>query len=479
MRTMWYMGSKNRLVPGFIDSAIASVTLKNGSVLDIFGGAGSVSLNLVSRYTVTANDAQKYSRVTLGSLIEHGPRSASRLVTELNFEAVLGSSFEEHFERLAKCFQAALREEQDALAECRAGQFTRYRRFLDQVPRFPQKQPPAKIWQDSTEFFAPEVIKRTRKAIRAASRRGHPQSLTPLAQNYHLITSYYANIYFGLKQSLELDALRYAINRFTGPCLQRQKQHYLSALLYAASTSTSGTSHFAQPRSLKSDRDLKKVAERRSLSIFALAKEQSEQLRRFISKTRYRSGNKCYHGDYARALQLAGSRCSTVYADPPYTADNYSRFYHVLEVLTRYDYPELARSRGQLTKGRYPNRRYRFQSQFCRRSQVEEAFRGFVSACANSNNSLVLSYAKPTGLLFRSWLGKMSKQRAEQRFLELFREHYHQVEIRQFSTQHSGQGDSHIPVTELLVVCQAPKKYVPEPLKTKPQSQLERLPCAI
>jgi adenine-specific DNA-methyltransferase len=83
-------------------------------------------------------------------------------------------------------------------------------------------------------------------------------------------------------------------------------------------------------------------------------------------------------------------RPSVVYADPPYTDDQYSRFYHLFETLLMYDYPKVS------GKGLY--RRRRFQTPFSLRSRVASAFDGFVKTVAEVGADLILSYPS-NGLL--------------------------------------------------------------------------------
>ena len=174
---------------------------------------------------------------------------------------------------------------------------------------------------------------------------------------------------------------------------------------------------------------------------------------------RTRNENRVFNGT---AMDLIGpdgplevGEIDLVYLDPPYTADNYSRFYHVLETLVNYDYPELELRGGSLTKGRYPAREHRFQSNFCKSEHVESAFREVVEACANLGAKLLVSYSPDSGLLFKHWRthesdGDLSP---ESRFLELFRDYYPEVELRQRELMHSGQGDSNRSVREVLVLC--------------------------
>ena len=73
-----------------------------------------------------------------------------------------------------------------------------------------------------------------------------------------------------------------------------------------------------------------------------------------------------------------------MYADPPYCFVHYSRFYHILETLVRYDYPKIR------YKGRYRDDRY--QSEYCVKTQVSEAFIQMFEGIKSTNSDMILSY---------------------------------------------------------------------------------------
>jgi adenine-specific DNA methylase len=159
------------------------------------------------------------------------------------------------------------------------------------------------------------------------------------------------------------------------------------------------------------------------------------------------------HELLAKGSELDEDHVDLVYLDPPYTADNYSRFYHVLETLVSYDYPELERRGGVLTRGRYPLQENRFRSDFCSGSRVEDAFRRVVTSCHERGAKLLISYSTDTGLLTRRWHGQGEEQPAR-KMRQLIQETYSNVEIREQKLMHSGQGDSNRPVRELLLLCE-------------------------
>jgi adenine-specific DNA-methyltransferase len=109
---------------------------------------------------------------------------------------------------------------------------------------------------------------------------------------------------------------------------------------------------------------------------------------------------------------------SIVYADPPYQSVHYSRFYHALETLVRYDYPKL------LYKGRYRDDRH--QSPFCKKTTVNQAFNSLFSAVKEKEAHLALSYSD-TGMITLQQLIKFSHDifRSEYTINVLEKDHIH------------------------------------------------------
>jgi adenine-specific DNA-methyltransferase len=74
--------------------------------------------------------------------------------------------------------------------------------------------------------------------------------------------------------------------------------------------------------------------------------------------------------DFKDALDIFEG--GTVYADPPYCFVHYSRFYHALETLVLYDYPEIQKKNNVIVKGRY--REDRHQSPFALKLRLKMRF---------------------------------------------------------------------------------------------------------
>jgi adenine-specific DNA-methyltransferase len=215
------------------------------------------------------------------------------------------------------------------------------------------------------------------------------------------------------------------------------------------------------------------MARRRTTRVWDLFEEFSREIRTTVAGTRHRAGNRVFEGEYSARLEpidSSGSReprnlrfsfprsPDLIYLDPPYTADNYSRFYHVLEVLVRYDYPRLATdSRGEILRGRYPEIGARFLSGFCQRPRVEEEFRHVIHGAAATGAKLVISYAAPTGLLLKIYARGERNKDPVARLEALCREAYRSVRTERQPLLHSGQGDTNILIEELLVVCREPR----------------------
>lgn len=139
--------------------------------------------------------------------------------------------------------------------------------------------------------------------------------------------------------------------------------------------------------------------------------------------------------DLLNSSELAG--VSVIYVDPPYTRDQYSRFYHVYETLYRYDYPD---ARGQ---GR--TRSDGFTTGFSRKSGVEAAFRALFKGASRLAVPLVVSYPA-NGLLTEVGVSVDGLAR------DYFRDVAHSTFTASHSTLGASSGSSRKPASEQLFV---------------------------
>lgn len=195
--------------------------------------------------------------------------------------------------------------------------------------------------------------------------------------------THYPDTYFSPSQCAEIDDLRYAVevldlhDRYAADLAMAA---LISAMCYAQST----PGHFAQFMPA----DHRRIRPLRSISITEAFTERF--LLWDIPPARRR--NEVLAEDW-RVVFAAGfaEGAGAVYVDPPYNTEQYSRFYHLLETLVRYDNPRL-RHKALYREGR-------FKSGFCYPSTVEDEFRELFRRCASACGAdVVLSYSS-TGLV--------------------------------------------------------------------------------
>ncbi|MBI3724534.1 DNA adenine methylase, partial [bacterium] len=480
MKTLWYMGVKTRLIDGFIDRAVSEAAVEGSTLLDIFSGTAAVGTALASRYRIVANDVQRYAAAVARAYLVHDERTKESFLASLDPERDLGAAFNENYKVLAGALSDALAVEDDFLRDAglEPGALTDGESPLEGTERetdhrggaedseLPQrnskKSSSADLCATLSASAVPVVFRQSLEAAyrkfalestpwfeeaRAASFTGPfararellsreavlARRKKPASFPYILCSSYYPNVYLGVRQAIVTDSLRYAIDRMDpgDPLLASKRAHYLAALLHALSVTTSATSHFCQPRGLTRDCEVHAILARRAPSIASRTIAFSKEIAAIVADTRFHEGNAVFSGDWralfrptgrgAQAFREREARADVVYIDPPYTSDNYSRFYHLLEVVSDYDYPPLDVRRGAATKGRYPSRERRHQSAFCRRATVESELRDLLETCARAGAAAVVSYSRESGLLLRRYREDdgLSGARALERFQDL------------------------------------------------------------
>jgi len=228
---------------------------------------------------------------------------------------------------------------------------------------------------------------RKRQAEAASKRDG--------AESYSLVTLYFAGGYFSYQQATRLDALRYAIDHVEfGHSLERE--WVLAAWVAAAGAIINAPGHSAQFLKPTSDGTAARIARTWRRDPWAVFMDRLAALQPAGTRS-WRQGNLVRNEDALDLIESASlDTVSVVYADPPYTKDHYSRFYHVYETLYRYDYPT---SSGE---GRY--RHDRPCTGFSLLTRVEQEFRRLFEVLASRRIPLVLSYPSE-GLLQKAGVG--------------------------------------------------------------------------
>jgi adenine-specific DNA-methyltransferase len=164
--------------------------------------------------------------------------------------------------------------------------------------------------------------------------------------------------------------------------------------MFAMAYTSQGTGHYAQYRDAKTLKSLKDICIYRKKSIEPNFTRKIEELFLYGFNNRNKYKNEHWSLDFNDALE--NFKEGTVYADPPYCFVHYSRFYHALETLVLYDYPDIQTKNNEFVKGRYREKRH--QSPFCIKTQVDNAFLNMFSLIAEKNSNLILSYSN-TGMI--------------------------------------------------------------------------------
>lgn len=315
MTTPSLYGNKLRLTR-FI-APVASVALPEAvPVLDLMAGTGVVSRALAELHPVTPNDPNPYAKLLAGAqgIVSSG-RPASQIIFDLR----------------------------DPFLDNHAALSALVRPMLDQEAAYFHGEADEHVAARYAAWATDQVLAPTDGSAAGPAR---------------LVTERYANVYFGIEQAVEIDSLRRAIDvSFGAQSIERDL--CLAALLVACTICATGP-HFAQPLRPTSVSALRTFIERRARSV---AWEFDLALGRLIARrpTRHMiapaTGHNWREALAAFAVKHSGSPAA-VYVDPPYSKLQYSRYYHVLNVLLAYDYPRVHGS------GRYPPVQDRFSSKF-------------------------------------------------------------------------------------------------------------------
>lgn len=339
-----YPGSKRRLLD-FIDREISKIANNTDVLLDIFAGTGVVGVSQKNKHKVLLNDAEVYSQV-IGEALLNG--------SSFDYTKVI-NSFYKKFEEIKKVlfliYPEQLIEQNLIHSEDTQGLVNFYKGFKN-------------VWQDGYEHKNIEC-------------------------KYHLFSSYYSNSYFGLFQSIEIDSIRGAIDSFKNTNLFNI---LLSALYYAMKVAVfSKDGHMAQPLNVEKNSSL--LLKRRKENIYDLFAQKLKELSGALSCDK--ETNEVYNLTLENILNNPSiiKKADIIYADPPYTDMQYSRYFHLLTTVTLYDYPKLTKKNGIVTNGLY--REERFQSPLSQHGKAKKDIERLIQLCQLLNKKLIFSYAYP------------------------------------------------------------------------------------
>lgn len=432
-RPIHYLGSKLRLL-NEIGDAVNEVSSKDALVCDLFSGSGVVSSFLGLERRVVAVDIQEYARVLASSVLLSTPVKKADLSTLLEPATDDGVGQE-----LLHAFAPLINYEAQCIAEGRDG----------------KPDALADLIEVGSIVSAGGVASSSAKASSAFAEVADRLSKRKLSKSA-LVSRYYGGLYFNYHHAIALDVLLSRVRT-----LPRHLQDLGKAIVLSTASDLVRTvgKQFAQPLRPRSKDGKPKAALWRTVDKSRSVDSASivqDWLSTYVSKPNARTGSTAIRADYCDFLRTTDLPIGVVYADPPYTRDHYSRFYHVLETMCLGDHPKLSRTNlnggHSVSRGAY--REDRHQSPFCIRSQAPAAFEELFKLVSGRGASLVLSYSP-----------QAEGDRVHPRVMRLedisaiAKRYFRNIEIRRSETlAHSklNRTDLHLDtpeVAEVLVVC--------------------------
>lgn len=369
-RSAHYMGSKVALAP-FLAEILHTFIPQETIVLDLMCGSGAAAGAFSRSWRTLASDAQQFSRLLGivqggGMEPEHAQSIANRVL----------SVARKHFEEMPSFLKENIQLESDFLAsELTEDVVNELFEWIKAYPRVGNMQATSK------SPFVDAIQHRRMNAN---------------AQPYILFSSYYGNLFFGVRQAAEIDSLRFAIEQLED---LNERSWALGALVCAVSSCAySYGGHFAQPKfdgSAKARLDFlaQDMLTKRGLSVSHEFVIRLTNLA--VESAEAQFPVEAIEGPWENALTAAAEVAQgapiCVYLDPPYTRDEYSRYYHVLETLVRYDYP-LVQDKPSIPKRGDGGR---FASRFATRNtpQIENLLAQIINECFKRKWSCLWSYS--------------------------------------------------------------------------------------
>jgi adenine-specific DNA-methyltransferase len=374
-RPIHYLGSKLRLVEA-IRALIDAADPRKGAVCDLFAGSGTVSMALGQEREVVAVDIQEYSRVLCSAILSPlQTKDAAEHIADVVQSSHTRKALFEAIEPLVayehRAIKGAITSDPEQLCD-----LLENGSLLIAQRQLPSRAAPA----------LQRALRDTATRLKNAGLLDSPTSM---------VLRHFGGIYFSYHQAALLDLILEGIHAAD----RRLRDCLLAPLLSTASdvVNTVGK-HFAQPIRPRSKTGLpkrhllRKIEEDRTIDVWS---SYQSWLERYSQFSESRRTHIAIRADYRDAIQTLPDSVSIVYADPPYTRDHYSRFYHVLETFCFRDDPAVSSvvlgGARAISRGLY--RESRHQSPFCIKSQAPAAFDALFRGVRERALPLIVSYS--------------------------------------------------------------------------------------
>lgn len=233
---------------------------------------------------------------------------------------------------------------------------------------------------------ASAVIERDGEVAYSRQELARPLSATKVtrlrraaSRSPHVFTRSYGGFYFSIEQARAIDELRSTI-----PKRRPDATVCLAALIMAASRCSASPGHTAQPfRPTK-----QALPHIESIWKRCLLEEVRESLKRLAARHAVKRGAAQQGDANDVATKLRGGEL--VFVDPPYSAAQYSRFYHVLEAIAIGGYESVEGA------GRSPSLEQRASSEFSRVTSARAALTELLGTLAEHSCRVVATFPQYT-----------------------------------------------------------------------------------
>lgn len=374
-----YMGAKREILE-YVTESIRNLNVDSDCFCDLFAGTSIISASLKDEYRIHSNDIQQYS-------------------------AIFSNTYLLNLNRLIPAELLQIIEERTCFLVC----------------EFKEKYPQLKFdYNEITNYIELKDLEDIQRNLIHFD----------FGIGFNLFTRYYSGTYWSYEQCVWIDSIRAVAEEYVGT-----PSYYviLSALIFAMSYSSQSTGHFAQYRDV-TESNMNDILIYRHKNIWNLFSKKFEELI-FMLNSDAKFDYKVTSLDYMDCLRII-EKNSIVYADPPYSTVHYSRFYHAIETLVRYDHPIIK------YKGRYRDDRH--QSPFDKKTEVRNAFRLLFDGVKNRKSHLVLSYSD-NGMISQDDILNIS--------YSVFKNEYDcNVQSKEYIHSKMGRADEHqLDVNELML----------------------------
>lgn len=338
-----YMGSKKNLIE-FIHSKISTFITENDTLLDIFAGTCTVGYSYKRSNIVYANDSEKYAAIISAALL--GNPISKIIITRFL------SIFNEQYQLIYNNHKADIDHERHYINK----------NDIDNLIKLYSSY--KTIWNDKNYNL-----------------------------NSTLFISYYASNYFSIQQAAEIDAIRLSIDSIT----DKNDINILFACLFYAMKECvfAKDGHMAQP--LEIEKNKQRLLSQRKKSIISFFKTKLDDFLppNFAPHKGAINRNKTYNLDFEELLENEEIKkeVSVIYADPPYTDMQYSRYYHLLNTVIDNHFSTPTKLNNVYTKGLYLNNRY--QSKLSQKNSCLNQMEKLISFSSKYNKTLIISFGYP------------------------------------------------------------------------------------